>query len=850
MKILYTEVGMRGLEDFDDKKLTYISLFSSAGVGCYGFKMADYNCVATNELIPRRLEIQKFNNKCKYDSGYICGDISSQETKSLLFSQIDLWKKRENLKRIDVLIATPPCQGMSVANHKKSENEIVRNSLVIESIKIIKEVKPKFFIFENVPAFMKTICTDIDGEEKPISEAIENNLGSLYSYTSRVINFKNFGACSSRQRTVVIGVSKEYADEISPLELYPEFQKERTLRDVIGHLRSLEFGEIDANDFYHASREYPIHMREWIHDLKEGQSAFDNTDINKIPHQIIDGQIVINTCKNGDKYTRQYWDKVGPCVHTRNDQLASQNTIHPKDDRVFSIRELMLMMTIPDTFKWVSQDLNELNTLSNLEKKKLLKKEAIKIRQSLGEAVPTTIFNKIAINIKNAIECQHVKPSMINKIVEDNKLNEKKKLVDFIVHNPLNLSISVLSRIAEICNSQRTENAAYFTNKALITEIVKNLPVIEKEEVSIIEPSVGVGNFIPLILRKFEDKKIKLDVVDINPDSIEIAKLLLSKYNIGKNVTINFIVDDFLIHSFNNHYDYAIGNPPFCKNKTDSKILKVYKKDVINKDTNNLCSFFLEKTIKIADYVALVFPKFLLNTPEFAKTREFLSKKAIERIIDFGEKGFPGVLVETLAIYINNLVEPDKTNIISVTKQINLSQEQNYIFDKKLPYWIIYRNDDFDKMYSKLEFDQFTVFRDRQLTNSNTNFNSGIRVIKSRNINDTGTKIISIPKYDSFVPETDLSFYSVSEFLDADDVYLTPNMTYKPRVMRKPKGVLVNGSVAILIPKTKRKISDRQLAFFSTSEYRAFYQIARNYQTRSLNVDSCSVYFYGLLKQT
>ena len=276
----------------------------------------------------------------------------------------------------------------------------------------------------------------------------------------------------------------------------------------------------------------------------------------------------------------------------------------------------------------------------------------------------------------------------------------------------------------------------------------------------------------------------------------------------------------------------------------------MYKKDVINKDTNNLCSFFLEKTIKIADYVALVFPKFLLNTPEFAKTREFLSKKAIERIIDFGEKGFPGVLVETLAIYINNLVEPDKTNIISVTKQINLSQEQNYIFDKKLPYWIIYRNDDFDKMYSKLEFDQFTVFRDRQLTNSNTNFNSGIRVIKSRNINDTGTKIISIPKYDSFVPETDLSFYSVSEFLDADDVYLTPNMTYKPRVMRKPKGVLVNGSVAILIPKTKRKISDRQLAFFSTSEYRAFYQIARNYQTRSLNVDSCSVYFYGLLKQT
>ena len=78
-------------EKISGKKLTYISLFSSAGVGCYGFKIADYNCIATNEIVPRRLEIQKFNNKCKYESGYICGDIKDESTKSALFSQIDLW---------------------------------------------------------------------------------------------------------------------------------------------------------------------------------------------------------------------------------------------------------------------------------------------------------------------------------------------------------------------------------------------------------------------------------------------------------------------------------------------------------------------------------------------------------------------------------------------------------------------------------------------------------------------------------------------------------------------------------------------------------------------------------------
>ena len=82
-----------------------------------------------------------------------------------------------------------------------------------------------------------------------------------------------------------------------------------------------------------------------------------------------------------------------PCVHTRNDQLASQNTVHPSDDRVFSIRELMRMMTIPDNFRWVDKSLEELNALPEKEKKSLLKKEAVKIRQSLGEAVPTQIFN-------------------------------------------------------------------------------------------------------------------------------------------------------------------------------------------------------------------------------------------------------------------------------------------------------------------------------------------------------------------------------------------------------------------------------------------------------------------------
>lgn len=833
------------------KKPTYISLFSGAGIGCYGFKSEGFNCIATNELITRRLEIQKFNNKCKYESGYISGDITEEETKNALYSQVDLWKNNENVSRIDVVIATPPCQGMSVANHKKSDTEIVRNSLVIESIKIIKQIHPRFFIFENVPAFMKTICTDTDGNNKPISEAIENNLGQSYSYTSRVINFKNYGACSSRQRTVVIGVSNDYTDEVSPFELYPDLVDERTLREVIGRLKPLkDFGEIDKTDIYHAFRIYPEHMREWIKDIKEGESAFDNADDRKKPHQVINGEIVINQRKNADKYTRQHWDKVGPCIHTRNDQLASQNTIHPADDRVFSIRELMLMMTVPSSFKWVEEETDDLNSLPENKKRAFLKKEEIKIRQSLGEAVPTAIFQSIARKIKAVLNCKLLNTAAINKTVSSSNLKELDVLLEFVENNPMNLSPATLGKIAELANAKRTDHAAYFTSKSLITEMMKSLPDVDKDTVRILEPSVGVGNFIPLIIKKFEGKNIIIDVVDIDADSLEITKLIIKNYNIPSNCTINYIVADFLLYEFDNKYDYVIGNPPFYKMKSSNGLLTIYRRNAVNKDTTNICSFFLDKALKIGNYVALVFPKFILNTPEFAASREYIAGKAVECIIDFGEKGFPGVLVETLAIFINNIAKPSTTRVLSFTQRKCLIQQQKYIFDDKLPYWIIYRNKDFDDICKKLDFNVFKVFRDRQITNKMLSNTGDIRVLKSRNMNDSGTEIVDVNGYDSYISIDKAKELSVYEYYDKENIYITPNMTYKPRVMKKPKNVLVNGSLAILIPQNGEKLTNEQMLYFSTEEYRSFYQIARNYQTRSLNVDACSVFFYGILRKT
>ena len=108
--------------------LTYLSLFSGAGIGCFGFKLANFSCVATVEILEKRLRIQKYNNKCTYDSAYISDDLTKSETKERIFTELEKWNIGKQ-KELDVLIATPPCQGMSVANHKKG-NELIRALLI------------------------------------------------------------------------------------------------------------------------------------------------------------------------------------------------------------------------------------------------------------------------------------------------------------------------------------------------------------------------------------------------------------------------------------------------------------------------------------------------------------------------------------------------------------------------------------------------------------------------------------------------------------------------------------------------------------------------------------------------
>lgn len=501
---------------------TYISLFSCAGVGCYGFKMAGFECVASNELLEPRIEVQRANHKCKYNSGYICGDATKTEIHQRIYDEIEMWHKKKGLKQVDVVFATPPCQGMSTVNYKKTDHEQIRNSLVVEAIKLIMGIHPKVFVFENVRAFMNSTCTDLSGKDMPIKESIFKNLSKDYNIYWKVINFKDYGVPSSRPRTIVIGTSKELA-HTTPLQLFPTRQNEIPLRDSIGGFPRLAYCEKDKDDPFHFARPFPKYMLDWIKDLKEGETAFNNPDETK-PYQLDkNGNKIVNKgAYMGNKYRRLIWDRPGACIATRSDIMSSQDTIHPCDNRVLSIRELMTLMTIPDSFQWTDHDA-EL-TVANSDD--YLKENEGNIRRCIGEAVPTHIGYTIANKIKRMLDYE----DFLNGLdVEDANTN-------FYIASH---SIKGFATEPQIVFNDLMRKTTDFEEIKIEVESLSSFVV-----------------YMPMFTSYYSHvNKIRVDVVTHSPEDEHIFYQILSLIDLGDNVNINVIAKPT-----GNYYDFKISH--------------------------------------------------------------------------------------------------------------------------------------------------------------------------------------------------------------------------------------------------------------------------------------------------
>ena len=248
--------------------------------------------------------------------------------------------------------------------------------------------------------------------------------------------------------------------------------------------------------------------------------------------------------------------------------------------------------------------------------------------------------------------------------------------------------------------------------------------------------------------------------------------------------------------------------------------------------------------MRVGNVVALVVPKSLINAPEFNATRAIMNEKQLTHIIDFGEKGFKGVKIETIGFILDTRKNPDMTFVQSYITEDVRFLPQKYIADTRFPYWLIYRNTEFDRVADNMTFNVFKAYRDRAITKAQTKSSGRIRVLKSRNIGNN--EIVDIANYDCYIDN--LNGLDVAKYMNQWCVLL-PNLTYRPRACFMPSNCIADGSVAILTPlDPAANITKADLAFYATDEFSRFYSVARNRGTRSLNIDNNSVFFFGTLK--
>ena len=283
-----------------------LSLFSNIGIGEIYLKDIGVNVKVANEIDSNRCSLYK---ELYPDTNVICGDIKKHQTKIKIYEACP-----DAIKGgIDLIIATPPCQGMSVANAKRNSRD-PRNLLICHAMDVFNDLMPNYMLIENVPGMAKTFI-NINNRIVNIIDYINSRLPKGYKMNYKVIDAKNYGTPQSRKRFIGL-ISK------NGKWTHPELnQKTITVRDAISHLPSLESEQKSNLPWHYAKKHNENHVL-WMKNTPTGKTAFEN----KIHYPKKDGRRIKGFSTT---YKRIEWDKPSPTVTMCNGAISSQNNVHP-----------------------------------------------------------------------------------------------------------------------------------------------------------------------------------------------------------------------------------------------------------------------------------------------------------------------------------------------------------------------------------------------------------------------------------------------------------------------------------------------------------------------------------------
>lgn len=349
--------------------LTLVDLFCGAGGLSKGFEMTGrFTPILGVDIFTSAMQTYKRNNP---NTSTILGDIrkvTNEQFRTVI-----------NDRHVNVVAAGVPCQGFSISNRKRVEND-ARNFLFLEVIRFVNEFNPDVVVIENVSG-MRSLGNGQFIEA--ISEALSTS-GTLggYNVNHTFLNAADFGVPQLRQRLFFVATRIGLPNFLFPTPLYGDGTDRtyNTIRDAIGDLPRIQSGETTNIYNIQPQTEYQILMRNDSTHLYNHVAPKHPIDtINRIANTP-PGQPMYERFR---QRIRLDWDMQSPTQLAGGIRPQFQFG-HPDIARGLTVRERARIQSFPDDYEFLGG--------------------TVQGRVQTGNAVPPLLAKAIANSIINVLE--------------------------------------------------------------------------------------------------------------------------------------------------------------------------------------------------------------------------------------------------------------------------------------------------------------------------------------------------------------------------------------------------------------------------------------------------------------
>ena len=358
------DIAKSGINTMNPHKKTHtlIDMFAGCGGLSLGMEHAGFQSIFFNEIMPIFASTYLYNRNIP-DGHYYIGDINKLNEDIEEYEHI--WKKIEG--GVDLVCGGPPCQGFSMANRQRIIDD-PRNNLYKAYLQFLHNVRPKFFVMENVKGMAQRI--------PEIKEDFVKYLGEDYLIDYRLLKAQDFGVPQNRERLILIG----NRIGVNPDDIFDSIEKKKrspfTIKDTLeglprlearkeknkGNLEDLPSGLTERdftyikNDFY-----YFINGRREITKLYNHKNRYNNPRDIEIYRRLPQGanslhesiQDIMPYKSRNDIFKDKYFklDETQICkTITSHMKFDCNMYIHPWESRGLSPREAARIQTFPDDY--------------------------------------------------------------------------------------------------------------------------------------------------------------------------------------------------------------------------------------------------------------------------------------------------------------------------------------------------------------------------------------------------------------------------------------------------------------------------------------------------------------------